>query len=67
MCAQPGAASCLVLGTESGRILILNPTGNARPWADSTATCLPASLNPMTCSTVQSPYDSACLPVCHPA
>ncbi|KAF5833202.1 hypothetical protein DUNSADRAFT_10552 [Dunaliella salina] len=26
---EPGAASCLVLGTESGRILILNPTGNA--------------------------------------
>lgn len=30
MCVvQPGAASCLVLGTESGRVLILNPAGNA--------------------------------------
>ena len=27
--AQPGAASCLVLGTESGRVLILNHVGSA--------------------------------------
>lgn len=28
-CLQPDAVSCLVVGTESGRVLILNPQGTA--------------------------------------